>query len=57
MMKKVREALLHQSLSQDQIQDLILQMATKIEDLESRLEEIGSASTKVERPTGRIDLI
>jgi len=57
MMKKVREALLHQSLTQNQIQDLILQMATKIEDLESRLEEIGAASTKFERPAGRIDLI
>ena len=49
MMKRVKDALKNEELTQKQLQDLILQMAEKIEDLESKVrdfEEIDKGSAR-----------
>ena len=49
MMKRVKDALKNEKLTQKQLQDLILQMAEKIEDLESKVrdfEEIDKGSAR-----------
>ena len=61
MMKRVKDALKNEELTQKQLQDLILQMAEKIEDLESKVrdfEEIDKVSArKNEESEPRITLI
>ena len=61
MMKRVKDALKNEKLTQKQLQDLILQMAEKIEDLESKVrdfEEIDKVSArKNEESEPRITLI
>ena len=61
MMKHVKDALKKETLTQKQLQDLILQMAEKIEDLESKVrdfEEIDKGSArKNEGSEPRITLI
>ena len=61
MMKRVKDALKNEELTQKQLQDLILQMAEKIEDLESKVrdfEEIDKGSArKNEESAPRITLI
>ena len=61
MMKRVKDALKNEELTQKQLQDLILQMAEKIEDLESKVrdfEEIDKGSApKNEESEPRITLI
>ena len=61
MMKRVKDALKNEKLTQKQLQDLILQMAEKIEDLESKVrdfEEIDKGSArKNEESVPRITLI
>ena len=39
MIKRVRDALKYEKLTQKQLQELILQMAEKIEDLESKVRD------------------
>ena len=39
MIKRVKDALKYEKLTQKQLQDLILQMAEKIEDLESKVRD------------------
>ena len=61
MMKRVKDALKNEKLTQKQLQDLILQMAEKIEDLESKVrdfEEMDKGSArKNEENAPRITLI
>ena len=61
MMKHVKDALKNEELTQKQLQGLILQMAEKIEDLESKVrdfEEMDKVSArKNEESAPRITLI
>ena len=61
MMKRVKDALKNEKLTQKQLQDLILQMAEKIEDLEGKVREFEemdkSSERRSEESAPRITLI
>ena len=61
MIKRVKDALKYEKLTQKQLQDLILQMAEKIEDLESKVKGFedmdNGSSRKNEESAPRITLI
>ena len=61
MIKRVKDALKYEKLTQKQLRDLILQMAEKIEDLESKVkgfEDMDNGSArKNEESAPRITLI
>ena len=61
MMKRVKDALKNEELTQKQLQDLILQMAEKIEDLEGKVREFEemdkSSERRSEESAPRITLI
>lgn len=59
MMKRVKDALKNEKLTQKQLQDLILQMAERLEDLEGRVKEAEERGSTLDTEDGspRITLI